>query len=112
MSGALIRQKIASHDVVVEQQRREADERQRLAGEIAGRLRDRLLHLADVVVDPRHQLPGRALREEPGRLAEDVAVERVAQIHDDALPDVGHQVRRDVRADALEQVQPDDAPRR
>ena len=59
--------------VVVEQQRGKADERQRLAREIAGRLRHRLLHLADVVVDARHQLAGRALREEAGRLTEDVA---------------------------------------
>ena len=46
--------------VVVEQQRRVADQRQRLAREVADRLRHRLLHLADVVVDARHQLAGRA----------------------------------------------------
>ena len=96
--------------VVVEQQRRVADERQRLAREIAGRFRHRLLHLADVVVDARQQLAGGALREEAGRLAEDVPVQRVAQVHHDALPDVGHQIRRDVRADALQQVDADDRP--
>ena len=54
--------------VVVEQQRRVADQRQRLARQIAGRLRHRLLHLADVVVDARQQLAGGAVREEAGRL--------------------------------------------
>src|SRR5262249_19115810 len=62
-----------------------------LAGEIANRLRDRLLHLAHIVVDARHELPRRALSEEAGRLSKDVLVESVPQIHDDALPDVGHQ---------------------
>ena len=42
--------------VVIEQQRREADERQRLARQIADRFRDRALHLTDVVVDARQQL--------------------------------------------------------
>ncbi len=97
--------------VVAEQQRRKADERERLAREIAERFRHRLLHLADVVVDPRHQLAGRALREEAGRLSEDVAIQRVAQVHHDALSDVGHQVRRPVRSDALEEREADDRPR-
>ena len=50
--------------VVVEQQRREADERERLARQIADRFRHRLLHLADVVVDARQQPAGGAVREE------------------------------------------------
>ena len=45
--------------VDVDEQGRIADHRQRLAGDVADGLRDRPLHLADVVVDPRQQLAGR-----------------------------------------------------
>ena len=98
--------------IVVEQQRRIADERERLAREIARGFRHGLLDLADVVVDPRQKTAGRAVGEKARRLVEDVAVERVAQVHDDALADVGHQVGRHVRSDAFQQVHEDDGPRR
>ena len=97
--------------IEIEHPRREAEKRQRLPREIADRLRHHLLHLADVVVDARHQLAGRPLGEEARRLSQDVLVERVAQVHHDTLPDVREQVRRRVRADALEQVHADDSPR-
>ncbi len=80
-------QKIASHGVVIEQQRREADERQRLARQIAGGFRDRLLHLPDVVVDPRHQLAGGRAAKKPADWPRMCAIERVAQVHDHALAD-------------------------
>ena len=48
------------------------------------------------------------VREERGRLAEDVAEQHVAQIADDALPDVGHQIPREIRADALDEVDDED----
>jgi len=54
--------------------------------------------------------PGRAVREEAGRLIEDVPVQRIAQVHHDALTHVGHQIRRDVRSDALEEVHGDNRP--
>ena len=98
--------------VVVQEECRIADERERLAREIAGRFRHGLLHLADVVVDPGQQAARRAVREKARRLIEDVPVERVAHVHHNALPDVGHQIRRHVRADALQQVDADDGPRR
>jgi hypothetical protein len=94
-----------------EHQAREADEGQRLPRQIADRFRRGLLHLADIVADTREQPAGGALREEPRRLAEDVAVQLVAHIHHDALPDVGHQVRRRVRPHALEEVNADHRPR-
>ena len=57
----------------VEQVRREPDDRQSLAHQIADGLGDRLLDLVDVVRDPRHQLAGRVAAEERRRLIEDVA---------------------------------------
>ena len=36
---------------------------------------------------------------------------RVAQVHDDALADVGHQIARHVRADALEEIRDEDERR-
>ena len=68
----------------------------RFTSEIAHRFRHGLLHLRDVVADARHQLAVRALREERRRLAEDVAVQRVPDVHDDTLADAGHEIRRDV----------------
>ena len=59
--------------VVVEQQRGIADERQRLAREIADGFGYRALHLPDVVVDAREQLPGGAAGEEGRGLIEQVA---------------------------------------
>ena len=47
-------------------------------------------------------------REERRRLAENVGEQHVAQVADDPLPDVGHQVARDVRRDAFHQVDADD----
>ena len=43
-------------EVHVEHDRRIADEAQALADQVADRFRNRLLHLVDVVGDPRHQL--------------------------------------------------------
>ena len=96
--------------VVPEQQRRKSDQRERLPGEIAERFRHRLLNLADVVADPRRQLAGGVLRKETCRLSENVAIQRVAQVHHDALSDVGHQVRRPVRSDAFEEREADHRP--
>ncbi len=97
--------------VQIEEQRRIPDERQRLSRQIADGFRDDLLDLVDVVCDPRHQLAGRVPGEEAGRLTQDVLVERIAHVHDDPLPDIGHQIRRDVRPDTLQEVQRDDRPR-
>ncbi len=97
--------------VDVEQPAGEHNGGQRLSGHVADRFRHGLLHLADVVADTRHQLSGRPLREERGGLPEDVAIERVAQVHHDALADAGHHIRRHVRPDALDDVHADDAPR-
>jgi hypothetical protein len=96
--------------IEVEEQGRQPDERERLAHEIGDRFGHHLLHLPDVVVDARHQLAGGPLREKAGRLTENVTVQRVAQVHHHPLPDVGRQVRRDIRAHALEQVDADDRP--
>ena len=93
----------------VEHQKHETDEREGFARQIADRFGHDLLHLTNVVVDARHQLAGRSLREKPGRLAEDVTVEIVAEIHHHALSDVRRQVGRDVGPDALQQVDEDDA---
>ena len=98
--------------VVIQQQRGVSGQRERLPREVARGFRNDLLDLADVVVDPRQQPAGGAMREESGRLAEDVTKQRAAQIGDDPLADVGHQVRRHVRTDALQQEQADDHPRR
>ena len=46
-----------------------------------------------VVGDARHQAASGLRREECGRLSEHVAEQQVAQVADDALPDIGHQVR-------------------
>jgi predicted site-specific integrase-resolvase len=96
--------------VVVEQQRAVSNQRERLSRQIAGCLRDGLLDLADIVVDAGHQLSGRPLCEKGSRLSEDVAVQRVAYVHDDALAHARHQVRRDVRTDALEEIEADNRP--
>ena len=78
-----------------------ADERERFARQIAGGLRHRALHLPDVVRYARQQLADRIAAEEARRLPEDVAVELVAHVHDDPLPDVFHQVAGEIRPDAL-----------
>ena len=96
--------------VIVEEQRRVADERERLASQIARCFRDHLLHLVDVVVDARRQLSGGSLREEARRLTQDVAIEGIAHVHDHALADVRHEVRRHVRPQALDEIQQDDRP--
>jgi hypothetical protein len=49
--------------------------------------------------------------EKPGRLTEKVPIQRVAQIHHDALTDIGDQIRRPVRSDAFEECQADYRPR-
>ena len=51
--------------VVIKEHRHRAADRERLAREVADRLGDHLLHLPHVVVDPRHQLAGRSMREKP-----------------------------------------------
>ena len=90
--------------VVVEQQRRRADERQRLARQVADRFRDGALHQADIVVDARQQLPRRAAREERGRLIEQVPEQLVADHHHHAVAEAFHQVTREIAAQALEEV--------
>jgi hypothetical protein len=97
--------------VGIEQQKREADDRERLAHQIAHRLRDGKLNLRDIVGQPRHQPSGRLARKERRRLPQNVSEEHVAQVLDDALSNVGHQVRRQVRADTLEEVQHEDRRR-
>ena len=87
-----------------EQIRREADDRQPFAQQIADRLRNRLLDLVHVVRDPRHQLPGRPAAEEGRRLIEDVPEQLVAEIAHDPLADVGHQVGRRIGAHSLDDV--------
>ena len=94
--------------VVVEEQRREGDERQRLAREVSERFGHGLLHLRDVVGDARHQLAVRIGREEGRRLSEDVREQQVADVADDALADVGHPVAGEIRADALDQIENED----
>src|SRR5216684_2782412 len=52
-----------------------------LAREIPDGVGHGLLHLPDVVVDAREQPPGGAVREEPGGLPENVAIQGVAHVH-------------------------------
>ena len=87
-----------------EQQRGIAEERQAFAQQVAYRLRHGLLDQVDVVGDPRHQRPRGPSAEERRRLVEDVPEQLVAQIAHDPLADVGHQVGREVRADAFRKV--------
>ena len=77
--------------------------------QIAQRFGYRPLDLADVVGDARHQAAHRLRREKRGRLTEDVAEELVAQVAHDPLADTGHQVLGEVRADALEKVERENA---
>ena len=70
-----------------------------------------MLHLPDVVGQPREQLPRRPPREEGRRLPHHVPVEPISQVADHALTDVRHQVVGEVRADALQQVEADDGRR-
>ena len=95
----------------VEQQDQVADERQPLAHQIADRLRHRLLDLGDVARHARQQLAAGAPREEGSptgpRMWPKSAFAHVAH---DELADVGHQVGRQVGADALEQIDGDDGP--
>jgi hypothetical protein len=90
--------------VVVEQQRRIADERQALANQVPDRFRDRMLNLVDVVRDARHQLTAGAAAEESGGLVEDVPEQLVADVAHDLLTDVGHEVGRTVRGESFEEV--------
>src|SRR5439155_19709673 len=89
--------------VVIEHQRDEAHDGQPFAQQIADRLRYGLLHLADVVRNPRHQLPRRLAREERRGLTEDVAEQTVTHVADYALTDVGHEIGGQIRADAFRQ---------
>ena len=92
----------------VDEQGRIADHGQRLAGDVADGFRDRPLHLADVVVDPRQQLAGGAAGEERRRLPEDVFEQVGPQRPDHAVAEVVHQVAGEERADALDDVGGDD----
>jgi hypothetical protein len=92
------------------EQRGVGDKSERFSRQVARGLGDDLLDLRHVVADAGHELAGRPLREEPGRLTQNVSIQRVSEIHDDALSDVGHQVRGDVRADAFQRVGRDDEP--
>ena len=92
--------------VVVEQQRGRPDQRQRLARQVADRFRHGALHQADVVVDARQQLPGRAAREERRRLIEQVPEQLVAHDHHHAVAEAFHQVTREIAAQALERSTP------
>ena len=97
--------------VEIQQQAQIADERQRLADQIADGLGHRLLDLRDVARHARHQLSARPAREEARRLAEHVAEQRVPHVADHELPHVGHQVGGEERADALHQRGDDDEQR-
>ena len=82
--------------VQVEQIDGEPHERQPFTQQIADRLGDRLLHLVDVVRNPRHELTARVTAEERRGLIEDVAEQPIAQVADHPLTDVGHHERRRV----------------
>jgi hypothetical protein len=97
--------------VVVHENTREENHRQRFTREITNRLGHRALKLTDVVGDSRHQPPGRLQREERRGLTEHVAEQLVAEIVDDALPDVSHQVRREIRAQTFEEIEREDRER-
>jgi hypothetical protein len=90
--------------VVIEQQHREANQGERLARKIAECLRDRLLNLRDVVGNARHQLAARLRGKERGRLPENVGEEQIADVADDSLSDVRHQVTGQVRPNPFDQV--------
>jgi hypothetical protein len=90
--------------IVVEQQAGIADERQRLAREVTDGFRDSPLHLPDVVVDARQQLPGGARGEEGRRLIQQVTEQIAPDLPDDTLADVVHQVAGKVGAQSLEKV--------
>ena len=91
-----------------EQRPRVAHQGQRLAKQIADGLRHPVLDLVDVVGDVRHQLAGGAPLEEPCRLVEDVPEELIAQIAHHPLADVGHQVGREERPHAFDDVERED----
>jgi hypothetical protein len=91
--------------VVIEQQRREANECKRFAGEISERFRDRLLNLRHVIGDARHQSSARLRGKKGRRLTEDVCEEQVSEIANYALSDVGHPVAGQVRTCAFNQIQ-------
>ncbi len=97
--------------VRVEEHDEVADDREAFLEQVAGQLRDRGLDLLDVGGDVAHQRAGRAAAEEGERLVEDVLVEGVAQVGDGVLPGVGDERRREVRADALRDVEQEDGQR-
>ena len=98
--------------VVVEHQGRKPHDGEPFAQEVPDGLRHRQLDLLDVVGDPRQQLTARPPAEEARRLIQDVPEQLVAQVPDHSLPHVGHQIGREVRPEALEEVdhQDRDAP--
>ena len=94
--------------IIVEEQPRIDEDRQRFPQQIPNRLRHDVLHAVDVVGQPRHQLAGRAAAEEASRLVKHVAEQLVADVAHEPLADIGHQVHRGVRAEPLEQVARDE----
>ena len=87
--------------IEVEHHHRIADDRQPFAQQVADRFGHRLLDLIDVVGDARHQLTSGPSPEEGCGLIQNVAEQLIAQVADHPLTDVGHQVGREVRAQAL-----------
>src|SRR5687768_14486343 len=79
-------------------------QRQRLAREVSGGFRNRTLYLADVVRYARQQLSDGIPAEEAGGLSEDMTVETIAHVHDDALSDVFHQITGKIRANAFQEI--------
>jgi hypothetical protein len=83
----------------VDQHGRIADDRQRLARQVANGFRDGELHLRHVVGQAREEPPRGLTGKVRGRLVQDVAKERPAQVVHDPLPHLGHpdggQIRHD-----------------
>ena len=88
-----------------------SNQRERFSRQIASGLGYRPLHLPNIVRHAREKLPDSILRKETGRLSQNVAVEAIAQVHDDPLPYVFHQVSGEIRSDAFEKVENDNRQR-
>ncbi len=111
MMGAPVKQTIASRQSIQKSIGGISDQRERFSRQIAGGLGYRPLHLPNIVRHAREKLSDTIPRKETRRLAEDVAVEAIAQVHHDPLPYVLHQVSGEIRSDAFEEVETDDRQR-